>query len=152
MQGCILSPCLFNFYAEYIMRNTGLQEAQAGLKIAGRKINNLRYADFSNAKFEVKKDGISGAILKVTGIKGVSDLDEFRSLSRLFITETNAKPVIDGYYVNGKNWTEGKSFLRNEDDAGTLMVYGLEKYVELKKDYYFSVVQSCEELTHWKRL
>ena len=44
-QGCILSPCLFNLYAEYIMRNAGLEEAQAGIKIAGRNINNLRYAD-----------------------------------------------------------------------------------------------------------
>ena len=44
-QGCILSPCLFNFYAEYIMRNAGLEEAQAGIKIAGRNINNLRYGD-----------------------------------------------------------------------------------------------------------
>ena len=44
-QGCILSPYLFNLYAEYIMRNTGLDEAQAGIKIAGRNINNLRYAD-----------------------------------------------------------------------------------------------------------
>ena len=44
-QGCILSPCLFNFYAEYIMRNAELDEAQAGIKIAGRNINNLRYAD-----------------------------------------------------------------------------------------------------------
>ena len=44
-QGCILSPCLFNFYEEYIMRNAGLKEAQAGTKIAGRNINNLRYTD-----------------------------------------------------------------------------------------------------------
>ena len=44
-QGCILSPCLFNFYAGYIMRNAGLEEAQAGIKIARRNINNLRYAD-----------------------------------------------------------------------------------------------------------
>ena len=44
-QGCILSPCLFNFYAEYIMRNAGLEETQAGIKIARRNMNNLRYAD-----------------------------------------------------------------------------------------------------------
>ena len=44
-QGCLLSPCLFNFYAEYIVRNAGLEEAQAGIKIAGRNINSLRYAD-----------------------------------------------------------------------------------------------------------
>ena len=44
-QGCILSPCLLNFYAEYIMRNAGLEEAQAGIKISRRNINNLRYAD-----------------------------------------------------------------------------------------------------------
>ena len=44
-QGCILSPCLFNFYAEHIMRNAGLEQTQAGIKIAGRNINNLRYPD-----------------------------------------------------------------------------------------------------------
>ena len=44
-EGCILSPCLFNFYAKYIMRNAGLEEAQAGIKISGRNVNNLRYAD-----------------------------------------------------------------------------------------------------------
>ena len=44
-QGCILSPCLFNLYAEYIIRNAGLEETQAGIKIAGRNINNIRYAD-----------------------------------------------------------------------------------------------------------
>ena len=55
-QGCILSPCLFNLYAEYIMRNTGLEEAQAGIKIAGRNINNLRYAnDTTLRKRRVKK-------------------------------------------------------------------------------------------------
>ena len=45
LQGCVLSPCLFNLYAEYIMRNAGLEEAQAGIKIAGRNLNNLKYAD-----------------------------------------------------------------------------------------------------------
>ena len=55
-QGCRLSPCLFNLYAEYIMRNAGLEEAQAGIKIAGRNISNLRYADDTTltAESEVK--------------------------------------------------------------------------------------------------
>ena len=55
-QGCILSPCLFNFYAEYIMRNTGLDEAQAGIKISGRNINKLRYADDTTLWQKVKKN------------------------------------------------------------------------------------------------
>ena len=54
-QGCILSPCLFNLYAEYIMRNAGLDEAQAGIKIAGRNINNLRYADHITLVAESKE-------------------------------------------------------------------------------------------------
>ena len=53
---CILSPCLFNFYAEYIMRNTGLEEAQAGSKIAGTNINNLRYVDDATLWQKVKKN------------------------------------------------------------------------------------------------
>ena len=55
-QGCILSPCLFNLYAEYIMRNAGLDEAQAGIKIAGRNINNLRYADDTTLVAESKEE------------------------------------------------------------------------------------------------
>ena len=53
-QVCVLSPCLFNVYAEYIMRNTGLDEAQAGIKIARRNINNLRYADDTTLMAESK--------------------------------------------------------------------------------------------------
>ena len=55
-QGCILSPCLFNLYAEYIMRNAGLKETQAGIKIAGRNINNLNYADDTTLRAEVKSN------------------------------------------------------------------------------------------------
>ena len=55
-QGCILSPCLFNLYAEYIIRNAGLDEAQAGIKIAGRNINNLRYADTTNLMAKSEED------------------------------------------------------------------------------------------------
>ena len=55
-QGCILSPCLFNLYAKYIMRNAGLEEAQAGIKIARRNINNLRYADNATLVAEAKSN------------------------------------------------------------------------------------------------
>ena len=55
-QSCILSPCLFNLHAEYIMRNTGLEEAQAGIKIAGRNINNLRYADNTTLMAESEEE------------------------------------------------------------------------------------------------
>ena len=55
-QGCILSPCLFNLYAEYIMRNAGLEEEQAGIKIAGRNINNLRYADDTTLMAESEEE------------------------------------------------------------------------------------------------
>ena len=63
-QACILSPCLFNFYAEYIMRNTGLEEIQAGIKIAGRNINNLRYADDITLMAERKKE-LKSLLMKV---------------------------------------------------------------------------------------
>ena len=55
-QVCILSPCLFSLYSEYIMRNAGLEEAQAGIKIAGRNINNLRYADDTTLMEKVKRN------------------------------------------------------------------------------------------------
>ena len=63
-QGCILSPCLFNFYAEYIMWNAGLDEAQAGIKIAGRNINNLRYADDTTLMEESEKE-LKSLLMKV---------------------------------------------------------------------------------------
>ena len=55
-QGCILSPCLFNVYAEYIMRNAGLEEAQAGIKISGRNIKNLRYTDDTILTAEIEEE------------------------------------------------------------------------------------------------
>ena len=55
-QGCILSPCLFNFYAEYIMRNAGLEETQAGIKTAGRNLDNLRYADDTTLMAESEEE------------------------------------------------------------------------------------------------
>ena len=63
-QGCILSPCLFELYAEYIMRNAGLVEAQAGIKIAGRNINNLRFADDTTLMAESKEE-LKSLLMKV---------------------------------------------------------------------------------------
>ena len=63
-QGCILSPCLFNFYAEYIMRNAGLDEAQAGIKIAGRNVNNLRHAD-DTTLMEESEEELKSLLMKV---------------------------------------------------------------------------------------
>ena len=63
-QDCIFSPCLFNFYAEYIMQNAGLDEAQAGIKIAGRNINNLRYADDTTLMTESKEE-LKNVLMKV---------------------------------------------------------------------------------------
>ena len=63
-QGCILSPCLFNLYAENIMRNAGLEEAQAGIKIAGRNISNLRYADDTTLMAESEKE-LKNLLMKV---------------------------------------------------------------------------------------
>ena len=63
-QGCILSPCLFNFYAEYIMRNTELDESQAGIKIARRNINNLRYADNTTLMAESEEE-LKSLLMKV---------------------------------------------------------------------------------------
>ena len=63
-QGCILSPCLFNLYAEYIMRNAGLQEAQAGIKTARRNINNLRYADDTTLMAESEEE-LKSLLMKV---------------------------------------------------------------------------------------
>ena len=63
-QGCILSPCLFNLYAEYIIRNSGLEEAQAGIKIAWRNINNLRYADDTTLMAESEEE-LKNLLMKV---------------------------------------------------------------------------------------
>ena len=63
-QGCISSPCLFNLYAEYIIRNAGLEEVQAGIKIAGRNINNLRYADDTTLMAESEEE-LKSLLMKV---------------------------------------------------------------------------------------
>ena len=87
-QGCILSPCLFNFYAKYIMRNTGLEEAQAGIKTAGKNINNLRYADDTTLMAESKKE-LKSFFMKVK--------EESEKIGlKLNIQKTNLVPSLHG--------------------------------------------------------
>ena len=86
-QGSVLSPCLFNLYAEYIMRNAGLEETQAGIKIAGRNINNLRYADdttlMAESEEELKSLLMKGYIYPLV-FTFYFNISHYRSLSRVF--------------------------------------------------------------------
>ena len=84
-QGCILSPCLFNLYAEYIMRNAGLKETQAGIKIAGRNINNLRYADDTILKAESKEE-LKSLLMKVKEQSKKADLKLHIQKARILVS------------------------------------------------------------------
>ena len=86
-QGCILSPCLFNFYAEYIMRNAGLEEAQAGIKISRRNMNNLRYADDTTLMAETEEE-----------LKSLFSGSKLKSLQMV----TAAMKLKDAYSLEGK--------------------------------------------------
>ena len=98
-QGCILSPCLFNLYAEYIMRNAGLKEAQAGIKIAGRNINNLRYAD-DTTLMEESEEELKGLLMKVK--------EEGEKVGlKLNIQKTKmASGPITSWQIDGKQWKQ----------------------------------------------
>ena len=98
-QGCMLSPCLFNFYAEYIMRNTGLEEAQAGIKIAWRNTNNLRYADNTTLMAESKE-------LKSLSMKVKEESEKFGL--KLNIQKTKIMASLYGIQM-GKQWKQWKT-------------------------------------------
>ena len=91
-QGCILLPCLFNFYAEYIMRNAGVKEAQAGIKIARRNINNLRYADDTTLMAESEEE-LKSLLMKVkeesekVGLKQHSEKEDHGIWSHHFVAD-----------------------------------------------------------------
>ena len=98
-QGCILSPCLFNFYAEHIMRNAGLEEAQAGIKIAGRNINNLRYEDDTTLMAESEEE-LKSLLMKVN--------EESEKVGlKLNIQKTKimaSGPIMGNTWGNSGNW------------------------------------------------
>ena len=99
-QGCILSPCLFNLYAEYIMRNAGLEETQAGIKIAGRNIKNLRYADDTTLMAESEED-LKSLLMKVKEESEKAGL-------KLNIQKTKiiTSGPIASWEVKGKQWKQ----------------------------------------------
>ena len=165
-QGCILSPCLFNFYAEYIMRNSGLEETQAGFKIARRNINNLRYADdttlmaeseeklkspLMKVKEESKKVGLKLNIQKTrimaSGPTTFWQIDEETVRDFIFL---GSKITADGdcsheikrrVFLGRKGMTNLESILKNRDIT-------LPTKVRLVKAMIFPVVMyGCESWT-----
>ena len=97
-QGWILSPCLFNFYAEYIMRNAGLDEALAGIKSAGRNINNLKYSDDTNRMSESKEE-LKNLLMKV---KEESEKPGLKL--NIKKTKIMASGPITSWQIDGKQW------------------------------------------------
>ena len=104
-QGCILSPCLFNLYAEYIMRNAGLEEAQAGIKIAGRNVNNLRYADGTTLMAE-REEELKSLLIKV------KEESQKVGLKLLNIQKTKimASGPITSWQIDGESGNSGRLY------------------------------------------
>ena len=104
-QRCLLSPCLFNFYAEYIMRNTGLEEAQAGIKIAGRNINNLRYAVDTTLMAESKEE------LKSFLMKVKEESEKLGFKLKIQKTKIMAPGSISSWQINGETMETVTDFI-----------------------------------------
>ena len=104
-QGCILSPCLFNFYAEYIIQNAGLDEAQAGIKIAGRNTNNLRYADNTTLMAESEEE------LKSLLMKGKEESEKVGLKLNIQKTKIMASSPITSWLIDGETMETAKDFI-----------------------------------------
>ena len=104
-QGCILSPCLFNLYAEYIMRNAGLEETQAGFKIARRNINNLRYADDTTLTAESEEE------LKSFLMKVKEESEKVGLKLNIQKTEIMASSPITSWQIDGETVETGSDFI-----------------------------------------
>ena len=112
-QSCILSPCLFNLYAEYIMRNAGLDEAQAGIKIAGRNINNLRYADDTTLLVESEEE-LKSLLMKVkeetekVGLKFNIQKTKIMASSPIISWQIDEETVVDFIFLGSKITADGE--------------------------------------------
>ena len=117
LQGCILSPCLFNLYAEYIMRNAGLEETQAGIKIASRNINNLRYADDSTLMAESEEEPKS-LLMKVKVESEKVDLKFSVQKAKIMASSPITSWQIDGEIVEtGADFILGGSKITADGDC-----------------------------------
>ena len=109
-QGCILSPCLFNLYAEHIMRNAGLEEAQAGIKIAGRNINNLRYADDTTLMAESEEE-LNSLLMKEesekVGLKLSIRKTKIMAFSPITSWQIDGETVSDFIFLGSKITADG---------------------------------------------
>ena len=104
-QGCILSPCLFNFYAEYIMRNAGLEEAQVGIKTAGRNINNLRYAYYTTLMAESEEE------LKCLLMKVKEESEKAGLKLNIWKTKTMAPSPITSWQIDRETMETVRDFI-----------------------------------------
>ena len=165
-QGCILSPCLFNFSAEYIMRNVGLHEAQAGIKIHGRKINNLRYTDdtilmpereeelkslLKRVKEESGKSGLKLNIQKLN-IMASGPFTSWQIDGETMETVTDfiflgSKITADGYCIHEtkRRLLFGRKAMTNLDSILKSIDFPLPTKIRMLKGMFFPVVMyGCE--------
>jgi len=149
-QGCILSPCLFNLYAEYIMRNAGLEEARAGIKIAGRNIHNLRYADDTTLMAE-SEEALKSLLMKVkeesekVGLKLNIQKTKIMSsgpITSWQIDRDKLETVADFIFLGSKITVDGDC----SHEIKRLLLLGRKVMTNLSSVQFSSVAQSCPTL------
>ena len=139
-QGCILSPCLFNFYADYIMRNAELEEAQAGIKIARRNIRNLRYADDTTRMAESEEE------LKSLLMKVKEESEKVGLKLNIQKTKIMASGPITSWHIDGETVSDfifGGSKITGDGDCGheikRCLLLGRKVMNNLKSIYIFNI-------------
>ena len=119
-QGCTLSPCLFNFYAEYIMRNTGLEEAQVVIKIAGRNINNLRYADDTTNMAE-SEEQLKSLLMKVK-----EESEKVCLKLNIQKTKIMASGPVTSWGIDGKQWKQCQTLFWGPPKSLQIMISAMK--------------------------
>ena len=142
-QSCIVSPCLFNFYAEYIMRNAGLEEAQAGIKITGRNINNLRYADDTTLMAESEEE-LKSLLMKVK-------VESEKGGLKLNIQKTKimASGPITSWEIDGKQWKQYQTLFFWAPKSLQMVIAAMKLKDTLWKESYDQPRQHIEKQTHY---